>query len=376
MRICLYTSTALPTTGGQELVVDALARQFVGMGQQVVVLAPRPSRPWRLNDERLPYRVVRHPRFYSMRRLVEWYRWWLLGLCRREKIDLVHCHGLYPTGYLAGRYRDRLGLPLVLTSHGEDVYARYPRLIDPLLRQRHVEAVRGADALVAISRFTHEGYEQLCPEALRIVDIPNGVDVSAFVTPVQRPAELDPAIRSQDYVLFLGRLNRQKGVDVLLRAWAVGASERPGLLVIAGDGPARADLESLTAELPLGDRVRFVGWARGATKTYLLQNARLSVAPSRDWEAFGLVVLEAFAAGCPVVAANLPGLADLIEPGRTGWLVSPESVAELAAVLGQALADPAITDRTREPAREVARQYAWDRIARRHLELYESLCGR
>lgn len=312
-----------------------------------------------------------------MRRLVEWYRWWLLGLCRREKIDVVHCHGLYPTGYLAGRYRDRLALPLVLTSHGEDVYARYHRLIDPCLRQRHVAAVRGADVLVAVSRFTHEGYEQLCPETpLRIVDIPNGVDASAFAAPVQRPAELDPAIGSRDYVLFLGRLNRQKGVDVLLRAWAVVASERPGLLLIAGDGPARAGLESLTAELQLGDRVRFVGWARGPTKTYLLQNAKLSVAPSRDWEAFGLVVLEAFAAGCPVVTTRLPGLADLIEPGRTGWLVSPESVTELAGVLSQALADPATTDRMREPARDVARQYSWDSIARRHLELYESLCGR
>src|SRR5260370_36866319 len=76
MRICIYTHTALPLVGGQEMVIDALAREFTRMGHDLVVLAPRPTRFARLGDEDLPYRVARHPRFIS-KHLVGWYRWWL-----------------------------------------------------------------------------------------------------------------------------------------------------------------------------------------------------------------------------------------------------------------------------------------------------------
>src|SRR5688500_13126854 len=101
MRICLYTDTALPKIGGPDMVVDALARQYQAFGHDVSVLAPHPRRPLRARDEALPYPVERHPRFFSTRFLVPWYRWCLLGHHRRRPFDVLHCHGLYPSAYLA-----------------------------------------------------------------------------------------------------------------------------------------------------------------------------------------------------------------------------------------------------------------------------------
>ena len=187
MRICLYTETALPRIGGQEFVVNALARQFTALGHEAVVFAPRPTCPWRAHHRALPYPVFRHPRFFSMRHWVDWYRWWLLRLHRRRRFDVLHCHGLYPTGYLASLCRDQLGIPIVLTSHGGNVYEGCRRLAEPLLCRRHVMAVEGADALVSISRFTRSGYAQLCPHARRIVDLPNGVDCQTFAAPRPGP---------------------------------------------------------------------------------------------------------------------------------------------------------------------------------------------
>jgi glycosyltransferase involved in cell wall biosynthesis len=153
MRICLYTDTALPKVGGQELVVDSLARQFQNLGQEVVVLAPHPRGPLQANDRSLPYPVVRHPRFISSRYLVGWYRRWLLQLHRERPFDVLHCHGLYPPGYLGALCRGTLGVPTVITSHGGDMNEGASRLAKSAVQSRQVQAMISADALVAISQF-------------------------------------------------------------------------------------------------------------------------------------------------------------------------------------------------------------------------------
>src|ERR1043166_373858 len=114
MRICLYTNTALPCMGGQELVVDALARQFLSRGHEAIVLCPEPPSKWRNKKNELPYRVERHRRFVSTRWFVEWYGAKLRRLTRASKIDVVHCHNVYPNGYLAVRERLNGGPPVVM----------------------------------------------------------------------------------------------------------------------------------------------------------------------------------------------------------------------------------------------------------------------
>jgi len=371
MRICLYTETALPAVGGQELVVDALARQFLALGHQAMVLAPLP-RKLPCGDHTLPYPVVRHPRFLSTRHLVGWYRHWLLRLHRRWRFDVLHCQSVYPCGYIAALARSRLTVPVVITSHGGDIREGNVRLAKRGLPERHALAIQSADALVAISRFTADGFRRLCPTAQRIVDIPNGVELEPLSTPATRPDSLDPEIRPGEYILFLGRLHRRKGVDVLLDAIArTPGSDDLVQLVIAGDGGERAALIAQAERLGVGSRVRFVGQVRGATKTYLLQNALALAIPSRDWEAFPLVVLEAYAAGCPAIGTLISGLSDVIQAGQTGLLVPPESPDALAVALTTMLTDSQLAQRLAAQARQIAQGYSYRRIAERHLRLYE-----
>ena len=373
MRICLYTDTALPKLGGQEFVVDALARQFTALGHQPVVFAPKP-RKLSIRGLTYPYEVVRHPRFYSTASFVSWYRWFLVRFYRRKPFDVLHCHGIYPPSYLAALLGERLPVPIVVTSHGGDVYAHNVRLQKAAIVERCVRGLRSADALVAISRFTREGFARLCPEAVdRIVDIPNGVHVATFKERADQPRDWDAAVQPGKYALFLGRLKHRKGGDVLLHALARVPANGQVQLVIAGDGEEHLALQSLCGQLGLAPRVRFVGAVSGPTKAYLLQNARVGVISSRQWEAFGLVVLEGYASGLPMIATDMPGLADLIQPEITGLLVPPESPEHLAAALQRLLGDDALVARMKTAARQVVEQYDWRNVARQHVALFESL---
>ena len=156
-----------------------------------------------------------------------------------------------------------------------------------------------------------------------------------------RPPGLDPRIRAGRYVLFLGRLHRRKGVDILLEAWAASRAKTDSsqMLAIAGEGGERNALANQARQLGILPSVCFLGRVTGASKTWLLQNARCGCMPSRDWEAFPLVVMEAFAAGKPMIGSRIRGLEDLITHGRTGWLVAPESPVELAAALHEMWVD-------------------------------------
>lgn len=137
-------------------------------------------------------------------------------------------------------------------------------------------------------------------------------------------------------VLFLGRLVANKGCDVLLRALLLLPSSRAW---IAGDGPERPKLEALARQLGLGDRATFLGWTAPDQVRELLESSRVLAVPSLWPEPFGLVALEAYESGRPVVASAVGGLADLVVDGITGKLVPPDDPVRLAQSLGFYLDD-------------------------------------
>jgi glycosyltransferase involved in cell wall biosynthesis len=147
--------------------------------------------------------------------------------------------------------------------------------------------------------------------------------------------------RPGGYILFVGRLRIRKGVEVLLAALA--ALARRGIearLLVAGEGEHRGAVERAVADLRLGHCIELLGRCDAGRVASLLAGARALAVPS-IYEGMPLVVLEAMAAGVPVVASRVSGIPEVVVDGETGWLVSPEDPAALATALAAALADPA-----------------------------------
>jgi glycosyltransferase involved in cell wall biosynthesis len=197
-----------------------------------------------------------------------------------------------------------------------------------------------------------------------VVVVPNGVPREAFDVRAERGRD----------VVFLGRLEvAQKGLDLLLEAFAAVADRLPGDLVVAGDGPDLAAVRSRAARLGVGHRVRLVGRVEGAEKLQLLASALLVAMPSR-FETFGMVAAEAAACGTPVVAFAIPSLREVVTP-ETGVLVPAFDVAAFAAALAGLAADPDRIERLGADGRERARRWDWDDIARQHEAVYAAAAG-
>ncbi len=168
--------------------------------------------------------------------------------------------------------------------------------------------------------------------AQRLTVIPNGVDTDFFKPPVAARRSGPPR------VLSIGRLVPDKDPDTLIKAFRLVAADHPQAeLWLVGEGPRHEALEQLVQESRLSDKVRFLPGQ--ADLRPLLHQASLLVLSSIT-EALPNVVLEAMAAGLPVVATRVGGLPEAVIPGETGWLVPPRDVPALAAAMSQLLADP------------------------------------
>jgi len=183
--------------------------------------------------------------------------------------------------------------------------------------------------------------------------IPNGLDHEHY-----RPGA--PAAE-QDLVVFVGRLEHYKGVDLLLDAWPRVRAVRPGArLVIAGSGGAGDEMRRRASGAEFGGSVSFAGFVSEDEKVTLLRRATVVVQPSRK-EGWGLTVLEANACGTPVVATDVPGLRDSVRPGVTGLLAAPDP-ASLAASLVAVLSDDVLRSRLAREARVWSERFSWDRV--------------
>ena len=203
-----------------------------------------------------------------------------------------------------------------------------------------------------------EALASLAPGSVR--SIPNGVP-DAALEPLPRQFDR-PTIGS------LGRLDRQKGYDVLLHALA---SLPDAALVLVGDGPERSSLEALASSLGVDDRVRFVGWH--AEPRRYLTTFDVFALPSR-FEGFPLAIVEAMLAGLPVVASAVGSVPEAVREGETGLLVPPDDEAALTAALRRLLAEPSVRLRLGERGRALARErFTAAAMARSFERLYEEI---
>jgi len=242
----------------------------------------------------------------------------------------------------------------------------FKRLRAPLHALAGILTARCADAVVACSRYTAREVAHDYGIEPEPQPIPNGLaDVGD-----EPPARLgrDGPVRA----LFAGRLRTRKAVAVLLEALA--RPELTGLaLTIVGDGEQRQALERRAAELGLGDRCRFAGLVARDEIARRYADADLFVLPS-TYEGFPVAILEAMAAGLPIVATTVAGIPEAVEHGVSGLLVEREDAAGLAAALAELVGDPERRRTMGAAARQrVLERFTIDRVGRDYLELWRSL---
>ncbi len=189
----------------------------------------------------------------------------------------------------------------------------------------------------------------------RVSVIPNGLDHTKYSP--------GPGDCEGDLVVFVGRLEYYKGVDVLLEAWPRVLAERPNArLVLVGSGTAEGEMRRRASSGGLGASVSFEGFVPEETKIDWMRRATVVAQPSHK-EGWGLTVLEANACGAPVVATDVPGLRDSVRPGETGLLVRKGDAADLAGGIVRVLADPRLRRHLADGAMRWVERFRWDEVA-------------
>ncbi len=298
----------------------------------------------------------------------------LMALARlHRQYRVLHANHLYLEAMGAALVGRLSKVPALAVNACGGVFGDFARL----RKTRMILALpllRRLDRVVALSR---EIQDELTAHGFtpgQIVQIPMGVDVDRFVPAVEPGAARDQAGLGPETVLYVGRLDPQKGLEDALAAWAQVTARRPAAqLVLVGDGPSRCTLEAQARALSLEGRVRFLGLRRDPE--ILLQGSQVFLFPSRS-EGMPNALLEAMATGLPCVATRIGGNSDLVQHGVTGLLTPPGDAEALADALLALLEDRALRKRLGASARSaVIEGYGMDRIVSRYAELYATLAG-
>jgi len=220
---------------------------------------------------------------------------------------------------------------------------------------------------IAVSEPARTFFNRYFPDfPLRV--IPNGIDVNVFkpgLSPIRH-------LRDENVnILFVGRLEKRKGLGDLLRGYEFMRERVPqSRLIIVGDGPLRGQVESYISHHRLPNVV-MAGFVPDSVKPRYYSSADIFCAPATGGESFGIVLLEAMASGVPVVATEVPGYMSVLEPGRDSLTVRPKGWAELGATLVVLARDAELRARMGAYGHEKARRYAWDAVAAQVIDVYE-----
>lgn len=362
MRILHVYKDYYPVLGGIENHLRWLARAQAARGHQVTVLVTNPAGAKTTEQEEEGVRVIRAARLATVASTP-------LSLAlplqlARQAPDIVHLHFPYPLGEVAQWLLHR-GQATIMTYHSDVVRQQgILKLYTPLLR--HI--LGSIDRILPTSEPYIHSSSFLQPLAGRCTALPLGIDVARFMQPHPHAG----AVRSRyqgPLLLFVGRLRYYKGLNYLITAM----KEIAATLLIVGSGPETASLGEEAYLQGVADRVRFLGEVSDELLPAYYQAADLFVLPSSQRsEAFGIVLIEAMAAGLPLISTELgTGTSWVNQHGVTGLVVPAADAAALTGAINRLLADPDLRQRMAAAGRARAQtEFALSRLVDRTLALY------
>lgn len=375
MRIGVFTDTYVPDTNGVVTVIRMMEHYLRAAGHEVIIFAP--SHPDYTEDSPWVYRfpsipaivyphlrsaIVANPRAFRLIRT----------------LDIIHTQDPFAIGMLGFFAARLIGIPHLHTYHV--LYADYRRYLPRPIRpsQRMVERLSRAfcnrcDAVIAPSTPIKEElirYGVVVP----IYVLPYGVDTAEFEREPLHNVREELGIGDSALILHVGRLAMEKNIEFVLRAFEILRRHRhDAKLVVVGDGPRAQDLRVLAKALGISSHVIFTGYIPREKLIDLYLQADLFVTASKT-ETQGLVVVEAMAAGLPVVALRAMGVVDLVIHGETGFLVQ-ENTDEFAQSCLLLLEDRSLRAYMSKKAKERAQYISAPNSTKKLLEIYEEVRG-
>ncbi|MEO9328606.1 glycosyltransferase family 4 protein [Gordonia aurantiaca] len=363
MRIGMICPYSFDVPGGVQAHVTELAHVFIDRGHEVSVLAPA-SRSTALPEYvvragpalAIPYngsvsRVNFSPKGYLRMR-----RW-----IAENAFDVLHVHEPNSPSISMLSLMVASG-PIVTTFHTSTSKSLWLSAFQGILRPYH-ERISGKIAVSELARRWQ--MESLGSDA---VEIPNGINVASFAN----AQPLDGYPHPGRTVLFLGRFDEpRKGIDILMRALPAVVEEFPDLRVLVVGGGNQAALRRRAGTL--ADHLVFLGQVDDATKARALASADVYCAPNLGGESFGIVLVEAMAAGAAVIASSLNAFRRVLDDGRAGKLVETGSPDQLAAGIIGLLSDDEAREALVARGRIRADKYDWSRVADQILRVYDTV---
>lgn len=346
MRIAQVCPFYYPQRGGVETVVKEYSERLVKRGHEVHVYTT--DGRWRnqLVDDINGVKVHRSVAFLFSLKLL------------RADADLIHIHAnkhfSTDVGALIAKLKDT---PLAYSPHA-GTFGK--SLLGRVHNQTIGRLALGADVVICVSEHEKSLIKASGVRIKHFEVLPNGVDLSRFLLDVRSHTKQD----TSPTVLYIGRLAPHKGLDTLIAAAPLVLKKFPeAKFVIAGPGEISN----------LGKNALLLGEVSEEEKISLMQKASVFCLPSRS-EAFGITVIEAMVAGCPVVVSDLPALTEIVEHNRTGLVFPVDDTKALADRIIKLLSDQGLSQQISKNAREVVREkYDWEKIISRLEKIYQGI---
>jgi phosphatidylinositol alpha-mannosyltransferase len=371
MKIALVSPYDWAVPGGVNGHILSLTHHFQRRGHEVMVVAPTSRQtgrepPW--------VKIIGHssiglPASGSVANVTLSYN---LGprvkrLLAHEGFDIVHVHEpfmpLLPFQFVRYSQATNIATFHAAREGGSRQYAYSKFVIQPWMKNIDGKIVVSFASLRMISRHFDDDFHV----------IPNGVECAQFAEAAPLPGYLD----GKRNILYLGRLEKRKGLPTLLDAYRKLKPRAPDtrLIVVGGDGGLRAGAERFVEQYAIQDVV-FVGYVSDEIKARYYKTADIYCAPNTGGESFGLVLLEAMAAGTPVIASRIEGFSDVLTHEQEGLLAAPRNSDEWCELLKRLLDDAGAREAMGKAGAKTSQAFSWERMSALVLRYYEEVAAK
>ena len=380
MKIGMFINYYTPSKGGMETSVINLSGGLEKAGHEVFIFAPKypnykdeEKNIFRYKSIRFNYGgyfyVIPVPLGSKMKEIV-----------KELKLDIIHSHQPYSLGSEALKFSKELNIPLVFTYHIKyEDYSHYIPLVPSSIAKKYIRKItvgysNKCDVVISPSTAIKKLLEDHGIKVL-VKIIPSGINIGNFQSNICKNMEIRKKYQiKQDEIMLITacRLTKEKNLEFLIKSFAKMTQKNQNIkFMIVGDGAVKKDLEKMTEDLEIKDKIIFTGLVDRTEIVGLYQASDIFVFASKT-ETQGLVAVEAMAAGSPVVAVRASGIEDIVKDGEDGFLTS-ESEDEFAEKVLQIAENDALRKSMLGKAKENSRKFEIAPWVEKIVELYKSL---